>query len=103
MSGENEKSLSVHLGFWRTDRPSEFKMDEFIRQAQALEEENAKLEARMKELENLVALLQAFAQKVREHVGDDVYYMMQDQVWKANGLPNIQEIQEDEGPGANDG
>ena len=38
-----EKSLQEDLKFWRAERPDEWKMDEFIRKAKALEEENGSL------------------------------------------------------------
>ena len=63
---------------------------------QKIRAKKIKAEARVKELGEQVALLQAFAQKVRDHIGSDTYYMIQDQVWKANGLTSIQGIQVDE-------
>ena len=40
---ENAKSLSNHLKMWRADRPDEWKMDEFIRQAEELQAEVERL------------------------------------------------------------
>ena len=34
-----DRTLSDHLKMWRADRPDEWKMDEFIRMAEALQEE----------------------------------------------------------------
>lgn len=41
--------LSVELEKWRADRPDEWKMDEFIRNAEKLEEQNAALIVKMQE------------------------------------------------------
>lgn len=55
-----------------------------------------KAEAKVEEAEKTIGLLQGFAQAVRNRIGDDEYYMIQDQVWKANGLDEEMEIKETE-------
>ena len=40
--------LSDELLFWRCERPSEYKMDEFIRQVQAMEREITTLKTKHK-------------------------------------------------------
>ena len=45
------KILTEHLKSWRADRPDEWTMDGFIKKALALEQENAKLKAKLMNIE----------------------------------------------------
>ena len=53
--------LSVELGKWRTDRPDEWKMDEFMRNAEKLESERDAALAREAELVAQVEVLRIAA------------------------------------------
>ena len=43
--------LSKELEYWRAERPDEWKMEEFLRQAKGLEQENAKLKSKLANIE----------------------------------------------------
>tara|TARA_R110002020_G_scaffold180191_1_gene374435 strand:- start:967 stop:1152 length:186 start_codon:yes stop_codon:yes gene_type:complete len=50
----SEIDFIKELEFWRCDRPSEYKMDEFIRSAKKLEKENAELRESLKETQRML-------------------------------------------------
>ena len=43
-----DRTLAEKLSMWRAERPDEWKMDEFIREAKELEEENKRLKSESK-------------------------------------------------------
>lgn len=65
--------LSTELSKWRCDRPDEWKMDEFIRNAEKLEAERDALAAQANRLHSSLRLLAHAVAKSGADLGDGLY------------------------------
>lgn len=104
------RSLSEALSHWRADRPDEWKMDEFIRQAKSQEVEVAELVAANKGLFHALEVstdtagklreenekLRAFAREVADLTNDELNSIPWSVIFDKHGISKLLTGEEDD-------